>query len=114
MKKFQVPLHIKTQFFVSNLITGILFLVVASLYFKLQPQVPLFYSLGNKYDQLVPKIWLALYPALSLTIGLVHFLIISLINIKLDKVVTTLFAWATIIIQVLLALSLFRILFIIA
>ncbi len=114
MKKINVPVHIKTHFFLSNLITGILFLVVTSSYFKLQPEVPLFYSLGNWSDQLAPKIWLAIYPGLSFAISMIHFAIIGVINLKLDKIVTTLFAWATIIIQVLLALSLLRILVIIA
>jgi len=79
----------------------------------LQPEVPIFYSLGAKNEWLAPKIWLFLFPVLSLAMTLGHFLLL-IVSKSLEKTITQLFAWATVFIQAILALSLVRIIFIIS
>ncbi len=104
--------HLKTPFLISCLITTVLALAVAALYFPLQPQVPLFYSLAQPQDFLVPKIWLILFPLASLFVTLFHFSLIRVLRTH-EPITRELFAWASVVIQVVFAIGLIRILLVI-
>lgn len=97
----------------SSFITGVLMLLALTSFFRLQPEIPIFYSLAQKHDFLAPKLWVFIFPCLSLVITITHFFLLSILK-SLEKIVIQLFAWATVIIQSLLALSLIRIIFIIS
>jgi hypothetical protein len=109
----KIPKLIKTPFLISSFVTGVLFLLALTSFFRLQPEIPVFYSLAQKNDFLASKVWVFVFPCLSLTITAAHFLIISILK-GVEKIIIQLFAWATVIIQSLLALSLIRIIFIIS
>ena len=86
--------------------------VLLTLYFRLQPQVPLFYSLARPSQHLVHKNWLFVFPAISLAINVVHFSLLGLLR-KIDRLLLKLFVWATVGTQLLLGIGLARILLII-
>jgi len=111
--KIKIPLHLKAPFVSSGVITGVLFVLALVSFFTTQPEIPIFYSLGAKSEWLAPKIWIFIFPVLSLATTVIHFLFLSL-NKSLEKIITQLFAWATIIVQVVLALSFIRIIYIIS
>ncbi len=103
---------LKTPFLISFLITVVMTLTIAISFFRIQPQVPLFYSLARPSQHLVSKNWLFLLPLLSLLIGLIHSIIVKLTKYS-DPLLMKLFAWTTIGAQLMLGLALFRILIII-
>lgn len=105
--------YLKAPFQLSFLISsGIsLFLLIA--YFRLQPTVPLFYSLAEPNDFLVDKSYLIIFPIFSFLITIGHIFIIKALYHH-EKIIPTLFAWCTVTIQVLLLLELIRIVYIIS
>lgn len=109
----RIPKYLKIPFLVSFLLTAIMFLVTLIFFFRIQPQVPLFYSLARTSQHLTSKNWLFLLPSLSLLIGIAHFAIAKAIK-HTDKLLMKLFAWTTVGIQLVLGLALFRILVIIS
>jgi uncharacterized membrane protein len=80
-------------------------------YPRLQPEIPLFYSLADANDQLVNKQWLFLLPSLSLAINIIHLILIRVLK-KLDDLILALFAWSTVILEVVLLLIVLRIIYI--
>jgi len=109
----QPPAWVKTPFRFSYLITLGLILSVLIYYFRIQPIVPLYYSLAQPAQQLAPKEWLGLFPAISLLITVLHLGIVQK-NKEYDHLLIQLFSWTTVVIQVLLALALFRIIMIVS
>jgi len=104
-KSVQTPISITWILF-------LLFLVSTIIYFFLsQPELPMFYSVATRQDQLVPKAFLFLLPGISLIINVVHFFIIKSLQ-KFSVVLLQLFVWTTIIFQVLIGFALFRIILI--
>jgi hypothetical protein len=87
-------------------------LVTTIFFFRIQPQVPLFYSLARTSQHLTSKNWLFLLPALSLLISFSHLIIAKIIRHN-DQLLMKLFAWTTVGTQLILGLALFRILIII-
>lgn len=84
----------------------ILFFVLISLSL-IQPEVPLFHSLPGAEQQLIPKVWLLLLPGLSLLINIIHIGIVNLTK-HIDSLMIKLYAWADVILQVLLLLVTLR------
>lgn len=109
---FKIPRYLKTPFLVSFLTTTAMLLAMVVFFSRIQPQVPLFYSLARTSQHLTSKNWLFLLPALSLLISLSHFIIAKMIRHR-DQLLMKLFAWTTVGIQLVLGLALFRILIII-
>ena len=103
---------LKKPFLLSLLISFILSLGVLVLFFSMQPQVPLFYSLAQPEDFLADKIWLVLFPAFSIFMTVVHFFVIRFLDHH-ERIVPILFAWATVVVQVIFAIAFIRIIFII-
>jgi hypothetical protein len=84
----------------------ILFFVLISLNLT-QPEIPLFHSLPEAEQQLVPKIWLLLLPGLSLLINIIHIGIVNLTK-HIDSLMIKLYAWGGLVLQVLLLLVTLR------
>jgi len=83
------------------------------MYSRLQPVVPLLYTLPSKDDSLVAKEWLAIIPVISLLINGLHYLLTKHLSGQLSKpFVWKLFWQMTTIIQILLAISFVRIIWI--
>jgi len=109
----QVPSHLKTPFQVCFLVSSGLTLFLLVSYLRLQPTVPLFYSLADPSDYLVDKQWLILFPVISFAITFGHSILIKTLYHH-EKIIPNLFAWSTVAIQVLLTLELVRIVIIIS
>lgn len=93
-------------------ILSILFVVVTVIYYFLaQNELPLFYTLATKQDQLAPKIWLFIVPGVSLLINFIHFFIVRALQ-KHSELLLKLFVGTTIGLQVLIGFALFRIILI--
>lgn len=109
----QPPAWVKTPFRFSYVITLGLCLSVLVYYFRVQPQIPLYYTLSQPSQQLANKQWLGLFPLISLTITIAHLLIVQKCK-NYNVLLIQLFSWTTVMIQVLLALALFRIIMIVS
>lgn len=109
----QLPKYLKAPFQLSFLISSAnaLFLLIS--FFRLQPVVPIFYSLATANDFLAEKQWLILFPVLSFSITIGHLFLIRMLY-RHEKIIPILFAWCTIAIQVILLFELMRIVFIIS
>ncbi len=107
------PRFVRTPFLISYLCTFSLSLGVLVSYFRIQPSIPLFYSLARPAEHLASKEWLFLIPALSGAISFIHLMVINIFH-EYDRMLIVLFSWTTVAIQVILSLALLRILFIIS
>lgn len=87
--------------------TGIITLCATLFYFISQPVIPLLYSLPRAEQALVPKLWIFALPAASLTITVVHTILISKFR-DLDELILKMFAWVTVFLQILLIALLVR------
>lgn len=96
----------------SFLITTASALAVSVFFFKIQPQVPIFYSLPRPAQHLASKQWLFLFPAISFLISFIQVVILRIIKQK-DKLLIKLFAWTSVGMQFLLGIALLRILIIV-
>lgn len=106
-----IPKSVRTPI-TTSWILFLVFLVISIIYFFLsQPEIPFFYTLANKQDQLAPKAFLFLFPAISLIINIVHFFILKSLQ-KFSAILLKLFAGTTIALQVLLGFALIRIIII--
>lgn len=89
-----------------------LLLIISIIYFFLsQPELPLLYSVATKQDQLVPKIFLFIFPIISLLINILHFFIAKSLK-NFSMILLELFVGTTIGLQLLLAFALIRIIII--
>ncbi len=107
------PRYVRVPFLISYLCTFTLTLFVLVFYFRVQPQVPLFYSLARPAEHLASKEWLFLIPAISGAISFIHLMIINLFH-EYERLLIQLFSWSTVGIQIILSLALFRVLLIIS
>ncbi len=80
-------------------------------FFFSQPQLPLFYSLALPSQQLVPNYLIFIIPFLSLICTGINFLLFVLLK-KYDRLLTTLFSWSTITIQILFLFVLLRVIYV--
>lgn len=111
--QLRLPLYLKTPVLISFLISSILALLFLVNYFLLQPVVPLFYSLAQPSDYLVPKVWLVVFPIISFAITLSHLALLKTIRMY-EKIIQQLYIWVTVAIQCLLLLALVRIISIVS
>lgn len=105
--------EIKTPFLMIYLVSLLTSLISLTLYFRIQPEIPIFYSLAQPAEQLAAKEWIFLFPAISIFISVAHSLLLRLIN-KSEKLIRKLFAWTTVVVQLMLLLAMLRILYIIS
>ena len=111
-KHWRIPRDIRTPYFITVLIMAITTFITLTTYPMLQPEIPLFYSLSDPEQQLTAKEWIFLLPVLSLIILIVNTVGLILIS-RVDKVMTRLAMWSTILIELLLCFNLLRILIIV-
>jgi len=110
--RVRLPQYLKTPVLVCFFLSSLMALIVLASYMSIQPVVPLFYSLPQPNDYLVPKIWLAVFPILSFIITLSHLIWLKSIQ-TYEKVIQQLYIWLTVIIQLVFLLALIRIIWII-
>jgi hypothetical protein len=106
-----IPLTIKGPIITSWILFFVILLISTISFFLIQPEIPLFYSLGTKQDQLAPKMFIFIFPLTSLIINLVHFFIAKIL-LNFSVVLTKLFIGITIAFQFLISFALIRIIFI--
>lgn len=95
--------------FLLNLSMGLLALVM---YFRVQPVIPIFYTLALPSQQLAAKEWIFLFPALAFGFTSLH-LVIAHIFREYSSLLLTLFGWVTVGLNLILGLSMVRIIWII-
>ncbi len=77
-----------------------------------QPIIPLLYSVTDPNQQLVSKWWILLFPGLSILFTSLHFLLARLLK-DWAEIIIRLIAWSTVALQVILALTIVRIIWVI-
>lgn len=104
--------HDIKQYTLVSLAITLICSVISSVFFVFaQPLLPVFYSLALPEQQLVPKLWIFIIPAISLCVTLIHVLILRTLS-NYDRTIQRLFVWITAVLQVLLLLSVLRIIYI--
>jgi len=107
------PLFVRTPFLLSYILVLCMFLAGLVTLFRIQPIIPLYYSLARPADWLAPKAMMFIIPIGMMVITLVH--LSWLYRVKdYDRLLLQLFAWTTFAINLVLALSLIRILTIVS
>jgi hypothetical protein len=109
--KIRLPKAIKKTMYAAYVINFLLFAVAVMTFILLQPEIPLFYSLARNEDQLVSKIWVFIFPIISLAINVLHTGLMS-IDAKKEVVLLSLFARITTVLQIALLMALLRIIYI--
>lgn len=100
------PNYAATPLKLSVSISIVILVIVVGVQPLIQPVVPLFHSLPPGSSQLVPRSWLFLLPALSVLINLIH---IGAINIfSMSELVIKLYAWADLVLQLILLMITLR------
>lgn len=107
-----VPAVVTRPIRISLILSLALSILTAVSYPRLQPQIPLFYSLSIPEQQLAAKGLIFLLPGLSMLINLIHIVLIRSFN-KLDTFILRLFAWSTVVIQLIILMITLRLLLII-
>jgi len=107
------PAFIRTPFLLSYILVLSTALAGLVTFFRIQPIIPLFYSLARPADWLAPKVFMFIIPIAMAIITLGHLALLYRVR-NYDQLLLQLFAWTTFAINLILALSLIRILTIIA
>jgi len=107
-KGSSIPKVIKKPIFIAWAIALVISLTSIIYYFISQPQLPLFYSLAGKSDQLAQKEFIFLFPLISFVMNFSHLLVIKILK-NYSSLMLKLFAFTTTILQGLFLLSLLRI-----
>lgn len=110
---FELPPSVKTPFLISFLFGAVTSFLSFGYYAALPPSIPLLYTLAEPAAQLVTKEWVFLFPVLAITISFSHILIVQKLH-EHGRVMARLFALATIVVQLLLLISIIRIILIVA
>lgn len=110
--RYRLPSFLKTPLLLSFLISCVTALVVLVAYFRVQPVVPIFYTLAEKNQQLAAKEWMFLFPAISFAISFGHLWLLYGYR-TYTELILKIFAWTTVAIQTALALALLRVVIII-
>jgi hypothetical protein len=103
-----IPETIKKTILIARTITLAMLLIAVIYYFIAQPQLPIFYSLARKNDQLANKEFIFLFPAISFVMNLLHFPVIKTLK-RYSSLMLNLFTVTTTILQAVFLLSLLRI-----
>ncbi len=111
-KKFNlIPTSARTPLFISWTTTIILILLSLIYYFISQPELPIFYTLARKSEQLSKKEFLFLFPLISLLLNIIHMPIISRLK-KDSDLMLRLFTLTTTTLQIIFLIALVRIIII--
>lgn len=107
-----IPKQVRRGLLISWLVSFSSILGLLSVFFILQPEVPLFYSLAQPQEYLSSKAWLFIFPGLSVAINSLHTFLLGFIK-EYEMVLIELFVWTTVAVQVLLAIGLIRIIWLV-
>lgn len=107
-RSFHLPKYLRTYFVTSLLVSCALTLLITIAYFQAQPVLPVFYSLGEPTDYIVPKVWLFVFPIFSFTVTIAHLLLLPTLS-SYHKVMNQLFGWVTLTMQALCVVAALRI-----
>jgi magnesium-transporting ATPase (P-type) len=108
---FRLPQYLRPYFAISLVVSCVLTLVTTIFYFQARPVLPLFYSLGEPTDYVVPKIWIFFFPAFSFAITILHLLLLPSLS-SYHKVMNQLFGWVTVTMQAICVVAAIRIILI--
>ncbi|MCA9369443.1 hypothetical protein KC721_04025, partial [Candidatus Woesebacteria bacterium] len=87
-------------------VISVLSIIIATLgYFILPPQIPLFYSLAQPTQQLVPKLFIGILPGIAVLFGTLNTILCIEMR-RYDQLLLKLFAWFAVVISVVILLSL--------
>jgi len=106
--KTSIPKVIKKPIFTAWTISLVILFISVIYYFIAQPQLPIFYSLARKSDQLAQKEFLFLFPLISFVMNFTHLLVIKILK-SYSSLMLKLFTFTTTVLQGLFLLSLLRI-----
>ncbi|MBD3279882.1 MAG: hypothetical protein GF390_04225 [Candidatus Pacebacteria bacterium] len=95
------------------LFSAILSLVSLVLLPRLQPVIPLFYSLARPEQHLANKYWLLILPSLSLLISFGHLTLVKIFK-NLEPRLLKIFVWLSVFYQVILTIIFIRTIWIIS
>lgn len=107
----KIPKSVQTPVTISWVIFVVLLGLSIIYYFIAQPQLPLLYTVASKSDQLVDKIFIFIFPALSFVMNIVHYVIARLLK-KFSIILLKLFVGTTLGLQVILLFAFLRIILI--
>lgn len=108
-----IPRYVKTPLLLSLLVSSTTSLVVLVEVFRLQPVVPVWYTLAQPNQQLTTKEWLFIFPALCFTMTILHFGLLASLR-HYGQLMTKLMVWTTLVFQLLLTGALLRIVWIVS
>lgn len=108
---FRLPPFLRPYFVISLLVSCALTLITTIFYFQAQPVLPLFYSLGEPADYVVPKLWIFFFPVFSFAVTLIHLLLLPSLS-SYHKVMNQLFGWVTVTMQAICVVAALRIILI--
>lgn len=107
--QFKLSKAIRTPFLISYLFAAVTSFLAIAFYLQLPPTIPLFYTLAEPTAQLTNKEWIFLFPSLALSVVIIHTSYLQFFS-RSERVTVRLFAWATAVVQIVLSISLIRIL----
>lgn len=100
-----------TAMLLSWVFSGLLTLVALVHYYFAQPELPIFYSLATKQDQLANKLFVFLFPLISFTIAATHSVIFRALE-EHSQIIKKLFSGVTLGLVLLLCIAYIRIIII--
>jgi hypothetical protein len=107
-----VPDFIRKPFRISLFFSLLIILITLIMFMSLQPEIPIFYSLPKSSQQLADRVYIFLFPIISLMITTSHFSLLMLSK-NMERRLKKMFAWSTVILQVVLFIIFLRIILII-
>jgi len=113
MYRLRPPKFVRVPITLSYIITLSILLLVLVDFFRIQPVLPLFYSLARPDEQLAPKVWIFFFPVVLTLITFGHLGLIYRYH-NYEPLLLQLFAWTTLVINILLSLALLRVLIIVS
>jgi hypothetical protein len=111
-RSLRIPRYVRPHFIFSLAMSCFLTFITIIAYFRVQPKIPLFYSLAEPSDYLVDKTWIFLFPAISFGVTILHLLLLPTLR-SYHKVMNQLFGWITMVMQGLCVVATLRIITII-
>lgn len=112
-KILQPPVFVRTPFLLSYLSVLLAALISLVFYFRLQPVIPIFYSLSQPSQHLASKEWIFLFPVALSVFTLFHLSLIHRFK-HFDQLLVQLFSWTTLIISFVVLAALLRIITIVS
>lgn len=110
-RALRVPQYLRTYFIASVILSCGLALLTTAVYFRSQPQLPIFYSLAEPNDYLADKRWIFVFPVISATVTILHVLLLPLMRSH-HRTMNMLYAWLTLVVQALCLIAAVRIIWI--